>query len=69
MPKKSILRDNKIRKSFISTLIDNGDININFIREQVGHTDERTTYGNCCFNRKPSLQTAQAMEHALAHNK
>ncbi len=26
----------KIRKSFISTLIDNGDININFIREQVG---------------------------------
>lgn len=58
----------KIRKSFISTLIDNGDININFIREQVGHTDERTTYGNYCFNRKPSLQTAQAMERALAHS-
>ena len=37
----------KIRKTYISTLIDNEDININFIREQVGHTDERTTYGNC----------------------
>lgn len=58
----------KIRKSFISTLIDNGNININFIREQVGHTDERTTYGNYCYNRKPCLQTAQIMEDALAHN-
>lgn len=56
----------KIRKTYISTLIDNEDININFIREQVGHTDERTTYGNYCFNRKSAIQTAQAMEKALA---
>lgn len=57
----------KIRKTYISTLIDNENININFIREQVGHTDERTTYGNYCFNRKSAIQTAQAMEKALAH--
>ncbi len=57
----------KIRKTYISTLIDSEDININFIREQVGHTDERTTYGNYCFNRKSAVQTAQAMEKALAH--
>lgn len=57
----------KIRKTYISTLIDNEDININFIREQVGHTDERTTYGNYCYNRKNPVQTAQAMEKALAH--
>lgn len=58
----------KIRKTYISTLIDSKeDININFIREQVGHTDERTTYGNYCYNRKSSVQTAQAMESALAH--
>lgn len=58
----------KIRKSYISTLIDDGNININVIREQVGHTDERTTYKNYCFNRKSSYQTAQAMERALTHN-
>jgi len=57
----------KIRKTYISALIDNEDININFIREQVGHTDERTTYGNYCYNRKSSIQTAQAVEKALAH--
>lgn len=58
----------KIRKTYISTLIDTENININFIREQVGHTDERTTYGNYCYNRKSAIQTAQAMEEALAHN-
>lgn len=57
----------KIRKTYISTLIDAEDININFIREQVGHADERTTYGNYCFNRKPKSLTAQSMEKALAH--
>lgn len=55
----------KIRKTYISTLIDAGDININYIREQVGHSDERTTYGNYCFNRKSESLTAQSMEKAL----
>ena len=57
----------KIRKMYISTLIDNENININFIREQVGHTDERTTYGNYCFNCKSAILTAQAMEKALTY--
>jgi len=57
----------KIRKTYISTLIDSEDININYIREQVGHADERTTYGNYCFNRKSKDLTAQSMEKALAH--
>lgn len=57
----------KIRKTYISTLIDAEDININYIREQVGHADERTTYGNYCFNRRPKSLTAQNMEKALAH--
>lgn len=57
----------KIRKTYISTLIDAEDININYIREQVGHADERTTYGNYCFNRKLKNLTAQSMERALAH--
>lgn len=57
----------KIRKTYISTLIDAEDININYIREQVGHADERTTYGCYAFNRKPKSLTAQSMEKALAH--
>lgn len=60
----------KIRKTYISTLIDADCININYIREQVGHADERTTYGNYCFNRRSKSLTAQSMEKALAsgHN-
>lgn len=59
----------KIRKTYISTLIDSEDININYIREQVGHADERTTYGNYCFNRKSKDLTAQSMEKALVHGR
>ena len=55
----------KVRKTYISTLIDSENININYIREQVGHSDERTTFGNYCFNRKPKDQTAEEMEKAL----
>lgn len=56
-----------IRKTYISTLIDSEEISINYIREQVGHVDERTTFGNYCFNRKPKDQTAINMEKALVH--
>lgn len=59
----------KIRKTYISTLIDNQNININYIRQQVGHTDERTTYGNYCFNRKPKDLTQQEMEKSLVSSK
>lgn len=56
-----------IRRTYISTLIDAGDININYIRQQAGHADERTTYGNYCYNRKSRSLTAVNMERALAH--
>mgnify|MGYP002868850801 FL=1 len=55
----------KIRKTYISTLIDNENININYIREQIGHADERTTYGNYCFNRCPKDLTQAEMERSL----
>ncbi|MCD8131933.1 MAG: site-specific integrase [Lachnospiraceae bacterium] len=58
----------KIRKTYISTLIDSDEININYIREQVGHADARTTYGSYCYNRKSKNLTAQEMEKALVHH-
>lgn len=42
--------------------------NTDYIREQVGHTDERTTYGNYCFNRKSRNLTVQSLEKALVYN-
>lgn len=55
----------KIRKTYVSTLIDCDNININYIRTQVGHADERTTYGNYVFNRKSEDLTETEMEKAL----
>lgn len=54
----------KVRKTYISALIDSG-ININEIRKAVGHTDERTTYGNYCYNRAGKQETTAAFENAL----
>lgn len=62
MPQKSM---HKIRKTFISTLIDGG-VNINEVRKQVGHADERTTYGNYCFNRFTEEETCNQIEQALS---
>lgn len=55
----------KIRKSYISALLDAG-ININEIRKQAGHEDERTTLHNYAFNRVDPLQNEADMERALA---
>lgn len=55
----------KVRKSYISSLIDAG-ININEIRKQVGHEDERTTLHNYCFNRNEIEANEADMEKALA---
>ena len=54
----------KIRKTYISALIDSG-LNINEIRKLAGHEDERTTYGNYCFNRLSDAQTENILERAL----
>lgn len=55
----------KIRKTYISTLIDSG-LNINEIRKLAGHEDERTTYNNYCFNRMTNEQTEHLLEAALS---
>lgn len=54
----------KIRKTYISTLIDSG-LNIDQIRRMAGHSDERTTYGNYCFNRLTDEETEEKIENAL----
>lgn len=58
----------KIRKTYISTLIDSG-LNIDEIRRLVGHADERTTYGNYCYNRLTNKQTEEVIEKALTKEK
>jgi len=55
----------KIRKTYISTLLDSNNVNINTVRSLVGHEDERTTLGSYCFNRKSDLQTQADIEKAL----
>lgn len=62
IPKRS---PHKIRKTYISTLIDK-DMNLNFIREQVGHKDERTTLENYCFNRLSKKDTMDLLKSALS---
>ena len=46
-------------------LID-GNVNINTIRECVGHADERTTYNNYCFDRHTKSEREQLIELALS---
>ncbi len=53
-----------IRRTYISILIDK-NININEVRKQAGHADERTTYRNYCYNRMDDVQKEQALESAL----
>ena len=53
------------RKTYISTLVD-ADVNINSIRELVGHADERTTYRNYVYDRSPAAERRKKIEEALA---
>ncbi|MCR5082354.1 MAG: site-specific integrase [Parasporobacterium sp.] len=54
----------KIRKTYISTLIDN-NININTIREIVGHEDAQTTYNSYCYDRKDINTVRSELENIL----
>lgn len=65
--KISFKAPHKVRKTWISTLIDAG-VNINTIRELAGHEDERTTYNNYCFDRKTDEQRKAQLEKALTHD-
>lgn len=55
----------KLRKTFISTLLDQG-VNIDEVRKMAGHEDEHTTLSNYCFNRRNQEQTENQLELALA---
>lgn len=54
----------KIRKTYISALIDS-HISLNEIRKACGHSDERTTLSNYCFNRRRQEETYQQFNSAL----
>ena len=60
--KKSV---HKIRKTYISTLID-ANLNIDQIRRLVGHEAETTTYNSYCFNRLNESQTIDLVQKALS---
>ena len=60
---------NALRKTYISALIDSGEINIDKIRELVGHEDERTTFHNYCHNRETDARTHENIERALSRDK
>ena len=55
----------KARKTFISSLIDAG-MNINTIREIVGHADEQTTWGSYCYDRRTKDERKEILESALS---
>lgn len=54
----------KARKTYISALID-ANLNINSVRKIVGHSDERTTLGNYCFDRHSEAEKRKTIENAL----
>lgn len=54
----------KSRKTFISALIDGG-VNINEIREIVGHADERTTFSSYCYDRKTKSERVNLIEKSI----
>lgn len=55
----------KARKTVISSLIDAG-MNINTIREMVGHADERTTMNSYCYDRRTKDERIEILDKALS---
>ncbi len=55
----------KLRKTFISTLIDSG-MNIDTVRRLAGHKDEAVTLGNYCFDRSSPEAIKNQLEKALS---
>ena len=55
----------KARKTYISSLYSEG-VNPNTIRALVGHTYERTTLHNYCFDRSESTEKITLIERALS---
>lgn len=62
IPRKST---HKTRKTVISSLIDAG-MNIDSIRRFAGHTNERTTFNNYCYDRRSDQVNLELMNDALS---
>ena len=58
--------NHKIRKTQISSMFDKG-ININTIREQAGHEDERTSLNNYCFDQSDD-EIKKKMLESISNN-
>lgn len=58
--------NHKIRKTQISSMFDKG-ININTIREQAGHEDERTSLNNYCFDQNDD-EIKKEMLESISNN-
>lgn len=54
----------KARKTVISEMLDAG-VNINTVRAMAGHTDERTTYKNYCYDRTEENEKIIKIQDAL----
>lgn len=55
--------NHKIRKTYISSLFDSG-VNINTIRVQAEHEDEKTSLNNYCFDQKDESEREKELEKA-----
>lgn len=55
----------KARKTFVSSLLDGG-VNVNTVRQLVGHVDERTTLNNYCYDRSTNEEIISQMATALS---
>lgn len=56
----------KCRKTCISTLLDNPNVNNRTVQRFAGHKDLTTTFGYYNFDRKSKEEQAEAIDHALA---
>ena len=55
----------KARKTYITALIDKG-VNLDSVREYVGHTDERVTLHNYYYDRSPEDERLELIESAVS---
>ncbi len=55
----------KARKTFVTALID-GNVNINQVREMVGHASEQTTYSSYIYTRETTEENKKLIEEALS---
>ena len=62
LPPKST---HKIRKNYISKLVESGELDIDTIRKVAGHEDTKTTFNSYCFNIHSDEATYEKFERVL----